>query len=83
MSTHIHGPYNTRQRVEMIKDLLGAPHAWEMSCKRGRTIIKWYLTRDEIKTMFKLQNEIIDYLNVPERKSSRELYRKNKKGGEI
>lgn len=79
MSKHVHGPFTKDGLVSLIMDLLSAPQEYKMSCKQGITIIKFYPTKDPTKTRWKIQNEIADYLNVPDRKFNRELILKKGK----
>ncbi len=78
MSIHIHGPYSQRHLVEIIKDLLSGPQDWKMSCKQGKTIVKFRRPKNDFRARCKLQNEIANHLNVPERKFSRELILKRR-----
>ncbi len=64
----IFGPYNQESATDMIKCLLCAPAEWSTSTMRGIGSIKFKKVNE-----FKLQNDIADWLNVPERKVNREL----------
>ncbi len=79
---HIHGPYTQKGRIDMIMDLLSCPSEWSMECEQGITIIKFRTPKNVFnaeKAMCKLQDKIADYLNVPERKYNRDLYRNDKR----
>ncbi len=62
------GPYDQEGAANLIKDLLSAPVEWYAHSMSGILTIKFKKVNEH-----KLQNDIADWLDVPQRKVNRKL----------